>query len=311
MKKIILFLILLYSPFILFGQVQRATSVSNQADVLVAIDSLGLIAPNADSMNVGGLITMGSGNGLRVADPRWVTDYYPTYYNNNYDSKLTFGKTNHDWKFAFSGSYFLDTEGYLAGGNSAKQSIVGEFFAGLFMDSLTFNEKFNALKLTLQFDHTDDLVFGGSFTGRALEINLASQASSGTSDPVPKIYGIYQDVWINPTSDFNVDNLYYNYSTYSNWGDIDVTNVYHYYANGSSFGTGADAPTGSHYLFYGTGDVPSYLGGDLTIAGDAEVGRGDTDTDITYIKLSSPDGTDYYIYPANGGGSLTISATKP
>lgn len=44
---------------------------------------------------------------------------------------------------------------------------------------------------------------------------------------------------------------------------------------------------------------------------DAEIGRGATDTDITFIKLRSPDGTAYYLYPADDGGSLTISATKP
>jgi len=44
---------------------------------------------------------------------------------------------------------------------------------------------------------------------------------------------------------------------------------------------------------------------------DVEIGRGTTDTDITFIKLRSPDGTAYWLYPANGGGSLTISATKP
>jgi len=44
---------------------------------------------------------------------------------------------------------------------------------------------------------------------------------------------------------------------------------------------------------------------------DIELGVGTTDTDITFIKLRSPDGTPYWLYPANGGGSLTISATKP
>ena len=44
---------------------------------------------------------------------------------------------------------------------------------------------------------------------------------------------------------------------------------------------------------------------------DVEIGVGTSDTDITFIKLRSPDGTPYWLYPANGGGSLTISATKP
>lgn len=44
---------------------------------------------------------------------------------------------------------------------------------------------------------------------------------------------------------------------------------------------------------------------------NSQVGRGTIDTDIVFIKLRSPDGTAYYIYPANGGGGLTISTTKP
>ncbi len=42
-----------------------------------------------------------------------------------------------------------------------------------------------------------------------------------------------------------------------------------------------------------------------------EMGRGDTDTDITFIKLFDSAGTASYIYPATGGTSITVSTTKP
>ena len=46
-------------------------------------------------------------------------------------------------------------------------------------------------------------------------------------------------------------------------------------------------------------------------ANSVEIGRGDTDTDITYIRLKNAGGTDIYIYPNAGGDGITISDTKP
>ncbi|UCG70527.1 MAG: hypothetical protein JSV09_05795 [Thermoplasmata archaeon] len=43
---------------------------------------------------------------------------------------------------------------------------------------------------------------------------------------------------------------------------------------------------------------------------DAQIGRGDTDTDITYIRLRSPNGNDWYLYPDNNG-DLQIDANEP
>lgn len=42
-----------------------------------------------------------------------------------------------------------------------------------------------------------------------------------------------------------------------------------------------------------------------------EVGRGVTDTDITYIALRNASGTKVYIYPDAAGTAITVSTTKP
>jgi len=46
-------------------------------------------------------------------------------------------------------------------------------------------------------------------------------------------------------------------------------------------------------------------------ANSVEIGRGDTDTDITYIRLKNAGGNDIYIYPNAGGDGVTVSNTKP
>jgi len=43
---------------------------------------------------------------------------------------------------------------------------------------------------------------------------------------------------------------------------------------------------------------------------DAEIGRGITDPDVTFIALRSPNGTKYYIYP-NDSGTLVTTTTHP
>lgn len=40
-------------------------------------------------------------------------------------------------------------------------------------------------------------------------------------------------------------------------------------------------------------------------------GRGETDTDITYIKLYNASGTVCYVYPDAAGTGITVSTTKP
>lgn len=42
-----------------------------------------------------------------------------------------------------------------------------------------------------------------------------------------------------------------------------------------------------------------------------EIGRGETDPDITYISLRRADGTRTFIYPNAGSTDVTVSATKP
>jgi hypothetical protein len=43
---------------------------------------------------------------------------------------------------------------------------------------------------------------------------------------------------------------------------------------------------------------------------DAQIGRGNTDDEITYIRLRSPNGSDWYLYP-DDSGNLQIDATEP
>lgn len=43
---------------------------------------------------------------------------------------------------------------------------------------------------------------------------------------------------------------------------------------------------------------------------EAAVGRGETDTDRTYLRLKRSDGTDVYLY-VDTGTTLTVSTTKP
>ena len=41
------------------------------------------------------------------------------------------------------------------------------------------------------------------------------------------------------------------------------------------------------------------------------LGRGDSDTDITYILLKNEGGTSVYIYPNAAGNGVTVSTSKP
>lgn len=43
----------------------------------------------------------------------------------------------------------------------------------------------------------------------------------------------------------------------------------------------------------------------------AAVGRGTTDTDITFLKLYDSNGLATYIYPTTGGTSVTVTTTIP
>lgn len=44
---------------------------------------------------------------------------------------------------------------------------------------------------------------------------------------------------------------------------------------------------------------------------DVGFGRGDTDTDITFIALRNADGTKAYVYPNATPDGVTVSTTKP
>ena len=43
----------------------------------------------------------------------------------------------------------------------------------------------------------------------------------------------------------------------------------------------------------------------------AEIGRGETDADITFLALRQEDGTRTYLYPNAAGNGLIVTATKP
>lgn len=51
--------------------------------------------------------------------------------------------------------------------------------------------------------------------------------------------------------------------------------------------------------------------GNSTQSEQAEIGRGATDTDITYIALRNATGVKCYVYPNSGGTGITVSTTKP
>lgn len=44
---------------------------------------------------------------------------------------------------------------------------------------------------------------------------------------------------------------------------------------------------------------------------EMEVGRGSTDTDITYVALRNDTGVKCYIYPNAAGNGIVVSTTKP
>jgi hypothetical protein len=51
---------------------------------------------------------------------------------------------------------------------------------------------------------------------------------------------------------------------------------------------------------------------DKTLTTNAiEIGRGTTDTDITYIALRNASGTLCYVYPNASANGITVSSTKP
>lgn len=49
----------------------------------------------------------------------------------------------------------------------------------------------------------------------------------------------------------------------------------------------------------------------VTDGTDAEIGRGTTDTDITFIALRNASGAKCYIYPNATGDGIEVSTTKP
>lgn len=48
-----------------------------------------------------------------------------------------------------------------------------------------------------------------------------------------------------------------------------------------------------------------------SLASSIELGRGDSDTDITYIMLKNANGTSVYFYPNSSADALTVSTSKP
>jgi hypothetical protein len=48
-----------------------------------------------------------------------------------------------------------------------------------------------------------------------------------------------------------------------------------------------------------------------TLVENAEIGRGASDLDITYLALRNASGTKVYIYPNAGGTGVTVSTTAP
>jgi len=66
----------------------------------------------------------------------------------------------------------------------------------------------------------------------------------------------------------------------------------------TSLGVGSDAPTEKVYVEWATGV-------------DAEMGRGTSDPDITYLALRNANGTRCYIYPDAAGTGIVVTTTHP
>ncbi len=80
-----------------------------------------------------------------------------------------------------------------------------------------------------------------------------------------------------------------------------------YSGNGATFPNSVEigsAAAGKTLTVYGTGTYSFETGVDVVI------GRGTTDTDITYISLRSANGTKFYLYP-DDSGALILSTTAP
>lgn len=52
-------------------------------------------------------------------------------------------------------------------------------------------------------------------------------------------------------------------------------------------------------------------GGATKAAKVGELGRGTTDTDITYLVLKNASGVDCYIFPDSAGTAITVQTTRP
>jgi hypothetical protein len=93
--------------------------------------------------------------------------------------------------------------------------------------------------------------------------------------------------------------LSYTQSTPFVYTDFQTTSDGYLYINpsGGNVGIGTTSPEEMFEIYWASGV-------------DAQIGRGDTDSDITYIRLRSPDGNDWYLYPDNNG-DLQIDANEP
>jgi hypothetical protein len=79
--------------------------------------------------------------------------------------------------------------------------------------------------------------------------------------------------------------------------------------NGSNTTTIGNTSTTDTYLL-GKLNLTKNINTTFATGVTAEIGRGTTDTDITYLSLRSANGTLYYLYP-DDSGALILSTTKP
>jgi len=96
--------------------------------------------------------------------------------------------------------------------------------------------------------------------------------------------------------------------------------------NAAAIGYNAEVGASDSLILGGTGDDAVSVGigtttpdrtfeiemsstGDVSTV-DVEIGQGVTDPDVTFIKLRSPDGSEWYVFP-NNAGTLVCTTTEP
>ena len=250
MKKISIILLTFLITIVANGQVRRSYK-SFMANNYVANASSNLLLPNVDSINVGNYF---------VRDPSTKTFYLsdtPSLDGWGWRQPvLTINKELDDWGTAIAA--FRVARNPTAGADIRTSLYFVRLFSnvevtraskGAFvdvMDSITVNSPshdVHGFETQLAQIGTADSRNWISYKARA-SINKYAGIASGN---MANLYGFYD----------------YGFDIY-NGASGRPSNIYAFYSNAQNF----SAVSGNSYHFYGKGNYPSYLGGDLNVQGD-------------------------------------------